>query len=801
MSPNGQHRSEWITGGTITYDTQTKSTTRGSGQSVHSYTLTRFDDENRPVAEMQQTVGSVTAVWNSTANSFIVDGTSTLIPTKQYVYDPDDRLAAVELPAVANPLNSNTIERPRYEYAYDEQGNQTLIRDPLNRETRFTFTDRGQQATRTLPLGFGSDGIASTADLSTLNSQPATLPFTERMTYDNRGRQQLHVSFEGIVAENVYDSFGRLSHVNYYASETTYTAGTIAERWNYLYDEYGRKDAAIHSVNVSGTLTPDRAEETVYDNRGRIVAEVGDEGSLVYSYDALGRMVSVAVRSASVALTASAERVTHYGYDILGRLASVKEDATPSNTADATLDTEHAFDLQGRMDITALPDGVVTDYDYDALGRLDTQTDKNSGGQTLASYDYTVRADGKRTGLGESVWFDANYDGIRDTSEVKATAYGWTYDPLGRLTDEVITHFDTSISQSEHFKYDLTGNRTTLERDNDLDSVIDEIITYDYDVNDRLLTELLDNVADNTKDQTTTYGYDDTQQISKSVSVNSVQSAVQLFAYNLQGRMSSVTNQGYDNTGALNSRDRTSYEYDSKSFRVQLSNEVDTPLNGTFTLTSRTEFLADSHNHTGYTQTVRETTFNSDGSTKTIDYTFGNDEILQRVVERDSQAGVTSDVIHVFGHDGHGSVRVLYDVAGVIAQAFSFAAYGQMLAVHGATANSLAITAAATSLGYSGEHFDAKAQQQYLRARFYDPANGRFNRVDPFAGNMQDPQTLHKYAYVHGDPIGMTDPTGMFGLGGTLGAIGIGATLHISTLMQGSLTILTLNTIGHTGMQ
>ena len=68
--------------------------------------------------------------------------------------------------------------------------------------------------------------------------------------------------------------------------------------------------------------------------------------------------------------------------------------------------------------------------------------------------------------------------------------------------------------------------------------------------------------------------------------------------------------------------------------------------------------------------------------------------------------------------------------------------------------------AALTSLGYSGEHFDAKAQQQYLRARFYNPANGRFNRLDPFAGNMQDPQSLHKYAYVHGDPIGGVDPSG-----------------------------------------
>ena len=149
-----------------------------------------------------------------------------------------------------------------------------------------------------------------------------------------------------------------------------------------------------------------------------------------------------------------------------------------------------------------------------------------------------------------------------------------------------------------------------------------------------------------------------------------------------------------------------------------------------------------------------------------MDYTFGHDEIAQRVVERDNATptpNVISDTTHVFGHDGHGSVRALYDLAGTaanIAQAFTFAAYGEMLAVHNHLAASIALSESKTSLGYSGEHFDAKAQQQYLRARFYNPANGRFNRLDPFAGNMRDPQSLHKYAYVHGDPIGLVDPSG-----------------------------------------
>ncbi|MDR2441818.1 MAG: hypothetical protein LBE12_20875 [Planctomycetaceae bacterium] len=54
---------------------------------------------------------------------------------------------------------------------------------------------------------------------------------------------------------------------------------------------------------------------------------------------------------------------------------------------------------------------------------------------------------------------------------------------------------------------------------------------------------------------------------------------------------------------------------------------------------------------------------------------------------------------------------------------------------------------ALTEFLYSGEQFDSKIGQQYLRARYYDPATGKFNHLDPFFGNLNDPQSLHKYLY------------------------------------------------------
>lgn len=87
---------------------------------------------------------------------------------------------------------------------------------------------------------------------------------------------------------------------------------------------------------------------------------------------------------------------------------------------------------------------------------------------------------------------------------------------------------------------------------------------------------------------------------------------------------------------------------------------------------------------------------------------------------------------------------------------------------------------ALTSLLYSGEQTDAATGQQYLRARYYDPATGRFNRLDPFAGISADPLSLHTYLYVQADPIQGVDPSGEF-----FSAVGVGAANSIASFLGG----------------
>jgi RHS repeat-associated protein len=143
-------------------------------------------------------------------------------------------------------------------------------------------------------------------------------------------------------------------------------------------------------------------------------------------------------------------------------------------------------------------------------------------------------------------------------------------------------------------------------------------------------------------------------------------------------------------------------------------------------------------------------------------YTLGHDVIAQSTaagIPASADGTVFAEATtHHLLTDGHGSTRLLANLTATtvaLAQQYLYNAYGEMLsAEHLATA-----TTALTSLLYSGEWTNNNGTQ-YLRARSYDPATGRFNRLDPFAGNQNDPQSLHKYLYTHGNPIMGIDPSG-----------------------------------------
>jgi hypothetical protein len=65
----------------------------------------------------------------------------------------------------------------------------------------------------------------------------------------------------------------------------------------------------------------------------------------------------------------------------------------------------------------------------------------------------------------------------------------------------------------------------------------------------------------------------------------------------------------------------------------------------------------------------------------------------------------------------------------------------------------------------------------YLRARYYDPATGRFISKDPFPGLAALPATLHPYQYALNNPVNLVDPSGQFVFAAIIGGILIGGGL------------------------
>ncbi len=165
-------------------------------------------------------------------------------------------------------------------------------------------------------------------------------------------------------------------------------------------------------------------------------------------------------------------------------------------------------------------------------------------------------------------------------------------------------------------------------------------------------------------------------------------------------------------------------------------------------------------------------------------YTFGTDEITQTTITYDSSGLPSPASSLTFGHDAHGSVRVLFDAVGALSQAFTYAAYGELLAIHNGIAQAVGTGGAPglegqalTNLLYSGESFDSRIGQQYLRARRYQTDVGRFGRLDAFSGNFNEPLSFNRYLYTHSNSVAGTDPSGDNLLGGLVGAIGMFSTL------------------------
>jgi RHS repeat-associated protein len=352
------------------------------------------------------------------------------------------------------------------------------------------------------------------------------------------------------------------------------------------------------------------------------------------------------------------------------------------------------------------PDGETT-YSYDSVGNRQKVTYAN-GISTQYGYDPLNRLISLETrkpdnSLLASYQYTLAPTGHRtQITDHTGRVVDYRYDELYRLKEEAITQADGS-ELSFSYQYDAVGNRVY--------SIEDGIHTkYAYDTNDRIL-----------KQGGVKYEYDKNGNTTRLTEEN----RVVYYNYDGNDRLIKVIT---EENGQLSST--VTYAYDADGNRIQTNADGEI-----------TQYVVDRND--SLTQVIAE--LDSNNQVK-VAYLHGDDLVSQ----------YRGNEVNYYHYDGLGSIRMLTDSHGANTDSYDYEAFGVLLTQTGNTENNYL---------YTGEQIDPNTGNYYLRARYYNPASGRFLSMDSFGGLSQNPMTLHKYLYANADPVKMIDPTGHFSLG------------------------------------
>jgi RHS repeat-associated protein len=117
-----------------------------------------------------------------------------------------------------------------------------------------------------------------------------------------------------------------------------------------------------------------------------------------------------------------------------------------------------------------------------------------------------------------------------------------------------------------------------------------------------------------------------------------------------------------------------------------------------------------------------------------------------------SQGGGQGEISLVFHHSDHLSgASVDTDESGSVVALNDYYPFGDTRIESGEYENDYT---------YTGKERDEDTELLYYEARYYNSNIGRFISIDPWSGDITDPQSLNKYAYVRNNPLKYVDPEG-----------------------------------------
>lgn len=671
---------------------------------------------------------------------------------RSYQYDPMGRLVA-ETDELGNEVM----------HEYDPKGRRVQTTDESGAVTQFAWDTDDRLISETDPLGavtsYEYDGEGRLA--AVVDARGMTVA---SYTYDLRGLRTQTADGEGVIVQFEYDAIGRLiREIDGLGNET-----------EHAYDALGRVTATTNSLNQTTTYS--------YDPRGRVVAMTDPSGnSSARTYDEAGQLVRVDESGT----TSSTQK-----FDAEGRIVRLVD---PSGAA-----TEFQYDREGRLLREIAPDDGEVLHTYDDRG-LRTST-VNARGQVR---EYTYDAAGRLVSLSDpdgAVTFSYDERGDRLTASDAEGSVVRTFDAAGRLAS-----FTGVYGRTVDYEYDSTGQLISLTYPDGSN------VNYSYDDAGRLAS-----VVD-WAGRTTTYAYDDA---GRPAQISNPDGTTAMLVYDAAGQIVSQVVGEQDGSefyrfeisrgpsGQVTSESgpgmlppspgtvQLEYTPDGRVFGLGGApvqhdadgNVTSAPLEGasrSFVFDSRNRLRSvDGVSYT-YDAENRRVSVNVNGhvTKRLIAPLFDREQTLE---ERASDGSIIARYVYgpgllgresgdgsyrTYHFDSRGSTIALSDTTSTVTDRYWYTPFGALRAHEGTTQNPFRYG------GRDGVVTDPNGLY-HLRARYYHPELRRFLSRDSIRGDLADPQSLNRYAFVAGNPISFVDPDGdvpqlVVGavLGGAIGAV------------------------------
>lgn len=689
----------------------------GADAAEGKVTLALFDEEGRNFATIvnpgvsgetyQVSDDSLVTKQSYDAKGNVTKETDAMGTVTAYTYDDSERVTEVMQNA---GKDGAVVTKASYEADTENQKNKTTVTDAGGRKS-IEVTDAAGLIKSSQDQGEKEDESIATA-----------------YSYDSRGNQTKVTYENGDYREDTYDARNLKTVSKYYQADGTQTLQT-----NYQYDDQYRLTKMTDAKKSGSARKAYRYTYTGYDGFGRTAwtAEVSQEAEpsdaqiakhkISYSYDTEDKITEVTYALAEDGRVES----LHYAYDKNQYLIAIK--AKIKGSDEEKLIRKYRYNERGKLftivDFTDYRDKnesyVARFYEYDALDRVSSMTYK-SGTTVLEAYTYSYD---KNNNIVKKTEKNSTAKEEKDHTD-QTTEY--TYNALGRLTKSVVTdHKKNDEKTTTTYSYDFAGNRTKKVKG-------EEETAYSYNGLNQLLKAKT--TKGNTVKNDISYEYDVNGNQIKETDKETGDSVEN--TYDVENRLSTATvtkKSGTSGNETVSLTQENLYNGDGQRIQKKEAGEV-------------TNYF--------YEDGMVSYTTGADTGEKLIQNLSGlEDNVIyaeQKVTGKDGTTASYQDFLYTKDIQGSTSSILNKDTKGELS--YEYDDFGET-SIHGSSALK-------NEICYTGGIYDESTGLYYLNARYYDPENGRFLTEDTYRGEVNDPDTLHLYAYCKNNPINYVDPSG-----------------------------------------